>query len=97
MRRFAAPQAAAVSGGRLLATFTLQLDASENVAAFPIIYTMGPVSNGVLQPHDVSIRSCVLARPCCWIGSSLRCRLQNPSAARIRRLSQYDGLTQIMV
>ena len=39
----------------MLAVFTLQLDANENIDSFPIIYTMGPVSGGVLQPHDVRL------------------------------------------
>ncbi len=47
-------QAAAGSGGRLMAAFTLTLDESHgNAASFPIIYTMGAVANGVLLPHDV--------------------------------------------
>ena len=49
------PQAAAVSGGRLLAVFTVQMDANVNKENFPIIYTMGPVANGVLQPHPVRV------------------------------------------
>jgi hypothetical protein len=43
-----------VSGGRLLAVFTVQMDANEDIQNYPIIYTMGPVSNGVLQPHSPS-------------------------------------------
>lgn len=47
-------QAAAGSGGRLMAAFTLTLDVSHgNAASFPIIYTMGPVANNVLLPHHV--------------------------------------------
>lgn len=46
-------QQAAADGSRLLALFTLELDANENFANFPIIYTMGPISNNELQPHDV--------------------------------------------
>jgi hypothetical protein len=55
-------QAAAVSGGRLLAVFTVQMDANEDITNFPIIYTMGPVSNGVLQPH--SVRAAHLSLEC---------------------------------
>lgn len=42
-----------MGGGRLLAVFTVQMDANQDIGNFPIIYTMGPVSNGVLQSHSV--------------------------------------------
>jgi hypothetical protein len=45
---------AAAQGNRLLALFTLQLEADEDVTSFPVIYTQGAVVNGQLQPHDVS-------------------------------------------
>ena len=56
-------QAEAGSGGRLTMAFTLQLDASHNPTAFPIIYTMGPTSNGVLLPHPVRIPLSALLQP----------------------------------
>jgi len=47
---------AASSGGRLLAAFTLELNPTQaaEMSAFNIIYTKGPIADGVLQPHDPS-------------------------------------------
>lgn len=59
---------AAAQGNRLLALFTLQLEADEDVTSFPVIYTQGAVVNGQLQPHDVS-RMCqtsISARDPVW-------------------------------
>ena len=62
-------QAAAVSGGRLLAVFTMQMDASDSITDFPIIYTMGSVANGALQPHNVRAAqlSQVNVQSCCRV------------------------------
>jgi hypothetical protein len=46
----------------------VQMDANENMENFPIIYTMGPVSNGVLQPHPVRLAhrlQCQRCTCCC--------------------------------
>ena len=49
---------AAAQGDRLLAAFTLQLEADQDATSFQLIYTMGQVVDGELQPHDVrSVRA----------------------------------------
>jgi hypothetical protein len=70
-----------VGGGRLLAVFTVQLDANQDIGNFPIIYTMGPVSNGVLQSH--SVRAAELSVAAAYLLKRAACKVDSTEFAPV--------------